>query len=250
LNAVLAGIADYVQSVHNVQTGTWYDLGWSIPFLACATWAAWWQEPAQSTQEIAIAKRKSLGALAFRNVMLGVAPLIVLSVVAQLGTEWRQAGLLLLGISVLCYAARLAVSQFREARSAEVVRRDTLAMDSAMDGMAIVSAEGKYTYVNTAYAQLMGHRDAQAMIGQFWVEMHLPSDIKTAERDIREGLARDGKWFGPVTIRRSGTVVPTEMPIVSMALPLSVTDSLAAEPTEDKMTAIVSPTPCATPLTT
>ena len=115
INAVLAGIADYVQSVHNVQTGTWYDLGWTTPFLLCAIWAAWWQEPVQSTQEIAIAKRKSLGALAFRNVMLGVAPLIVLSVVAQLGTEWRRMGLLLLGISVLCYAARLAVSQYHEA---------------------------------------------------------------------------------------------------------------------------------------
>src|SRR5579862_5626385 len=188
LNAMLAGLADYVQSVHNVQTGTWYDLGWTTPFLACAVWAAWWQEPAQSTQEIAIAKRKSLGALAFRNVMLGVAPLIVLSVVAQLGTEWRRMGSLLLGISVLCYAARLAVSQYREARSAEVVRRDTLAMDSAMDGMAIVSAEGKYTYVNEAYAQLIGHPNPKSMIGQYWVEVHSPADVKMAAQQIHEGL--------------------------------------------------------------
>jgi len=87
INSVFSGLADYVQSVHNVQTGTWYDLGWTVPFLVCALWATWWQEPIQSTEEIAIAKRKSLGALAFRNVMLGVAPLIVLSVVAQIGNE-------------------------------------------------------------------------------------------------------------------------------------------------------------------
>jgi PAS domain S-box-containing protein len=216
INAVLAGIADYVQSVRNVQTGTWYDLGWTTPFLACAIWAAWWHEPVQSTQEIAIAKQKSLGALAFRNVMLGVAPLIVLSVVAQLGAEWRRMGLLLLSISVLCYAARLAVSQFHEARSAEMVRRDTLAMDSAMDGMAIVSAEGKYTYVNAAYAQLMGHSNARAMVGQYWVEMHSPSDVKTAEKQIREGLGREGRWFGPVTIRRNGVPVPTEISITKL----------------------------------
>jgi PAS domain S-box-containing protein len=216
INAVLAGITDYVQSVYNVQTGTWYDLGWTIPFVLCAIWAAWWQEPVQSTQEIAIPKRKSLWALALRNVMLGVAPLIVLSVVAQLGTEWRRVGLLLLGISLLCYAARLAVSQYHEAHSAEMVRRDTLAMDSAMDGMAIVSAEGKYTYVNAAYAKLMGHRSAQAMLGQYWVEMHSPSDVKPAEQSIREGLARDGKWFGPVTIRRNGVPVPTELSITKL----------------------------------
>jgi PAS domain S-box-containing protein len=216
LNAMLAGIADYMQSVHDVQTGTWYDLGWSIPFLACATWAAWWQEPVQSTHEIAIAKRKSLGALAFRNVMLGVAPLFVLSVVAKLGTEWRRAGLLLLGISVLCYAARLAVSQFREARSADVVRRDTLAMDSAMDGMAIVSADGRYTYVNAAYAQLIGHATPASMVGQYWTEVHSSADVKMAERNIRENLQRDGRWFGPVTIRRKAAPVPTEISITRL----------------------------------
>ena len=215
-NTVLAGVADYMQSVHNVQTGTWYDLGWTVPFLACATWAAWWQEPAQSTQEIAIAKSKSLGALAFRNVMLGVAPLIVLSVVAQLGAEWRRAGLVLLGISVLCYAARLAVSQFREARSAEVVRRDTLAMDSAMDGMAIVSADGRYTYVNAAYAQLIGHPSPALMIGEYWVEVHSSADVKMAQNEIREKLFRDGRWFGPVTIRRNGVPVPTEISITKL----------------------------------
>src|ERR1700722_15066610 len=216
LNTVLAGVADYMQSVHNVQTGTGYDLGWTAPFLACAVWAAWWQEAAQSTQEIAIAKSKSLGALAFRNVMLGVAPLIVLSVVAQLGAEWRRAGLVLLGISVLCYAARLAVSQFREARSAEVVRRDTLAMDSAMDGMAIVSADGRYTYVNAAYAQLIGHPSPALMIGEYWVEVHSSADVKMAQNEIREKLFRDGRWFGPVTIRRNGVPVPTEISITKL----------------------------------
>src|SRR5579862_4182736 len=216
LNAMLAGLADYVQSVHNVQTGTWYDLGWTVPFLACAVWAAWWQEPVQSTQEIAIAKRKSLGMLVLRNVMLGVAPLFVLSVVAQIGTEWRRAGLLLLGISVLCYAARLAVSQYHEAYSAEMIRRDTLAMDSAMDGMAIVSSEGKYTYVNESYARLMGHPNAKAMVGQYWMEVHASNDVKTAAQQIHEGLARDGRWFGPVTIRRNGVPVPTEISITKL----------------------------------
>src|SRR5882757_2881156 len=125
-------------------------------------------------------------------------------------------GLVLLGISVLCYAARLAVSQYQEARSAEMVRRDALAMNSAMDGMAIVSAEGKYTYVNTAYAQLMGHPSARSMVGQYWVEMHAESDVKAAAQEILAVLARDGKWFGLVTIRRNGVPVPTEISITKL----------------------------------
>ena len=187
LNAVLAGITDYVQSVDSVPTGTWYDLGWTIPFLACALWAASWQEPVDTTQEIAARKRKSLGALAFRNVMLGVAPLIVLSVVAQLGTEWRRMGLRLLGISVLCYAARLAVSQYHEARSTEMVRRDTVAMDSAMDGMAIVSAEGKYTYVNAAYAQMMGYETRSRWSGSIGWRCTQHKTSSRWNEQIREG---------------------------------------------------------------
>src|SRR5580704_348943 len=32
INAVSSGIADFVQSIRNVPTGTWYDIGWSLPF--------------------------------------------------------------------------------------------------------------------------------------------------------------------------------------------------------------------------
>ncbi|HEY1924341.1 MAG TPA: PAS domain S-box protein, partial [Candidatus Acidoferrum sp.] len=81
----------------------------------------------------------------------------------------------------------------------------------------IVSAEGKYTYVNAAYAQMMGYESAQSMVGQYWMEMHAAQYVKSVEREIREGLARDGKWFGPVTIRHSGKVVPTEISITVLS---------------------------------
>jgi PAS domain S-box-containing protein len=214
VNAMSAGLADYVQTIHNVPTGTWYDLGWSLPFLACAIWASRWREPADApTQETPRVRRKTLGALALKNVMLAIAPVIVLVVVAQLGPEWRQMGFLLLGTSIACYAARLGVSQYREAKNAELVQRDTLAMDSAMDGMAIVSRQGLYTYVNAAYARVMGHARPQDMLGKPWATVHDPRDVNPMERHIREGLQRDGKWFGTVTIHRDGGAVPTEMSI-------------------------------------
>src|SRR5271156_1128438 len=84
INAISSGIADYLQSVRNVPTGTWCDIGWSLPFLACAIWASRWQEPAEEKEETAQPQSKTLGALAVRNVMLALAPLIVLVVVAQL----------------------------------------------------------------------------------------------------------------------------------------------------------------------
>jgi len=211
INAISSGIADYMQSIRNVPTGTWYDLGWSLPFLACAIWASRWQEPAEG--ETAEPQSKTLGALAVKNVMLALAPLIVLAAVAQLAAEWRWIGFLLLGASITCYAVRLGLSQYREATAAEVVQRDTLAMDSAMDGMAIVSRHGEYTYVNAAFARMMGHANPETMIGKSWLEMHAAQDVRPIEREIREALLRDGKWFGPLTIHRDGQPLPMEMSV-------------------------------------
>jgi PAS domain S-box-containing protein len=215
INTISSGLADYMQSVHNVPTGTWYDIGWSLPFLACAIWTSRWREPVE-VEPVAGVSGKSLGQLALRNVMLAVAPLIVLVVVAQLGVEWRRMGFLLLGVSILCYAARLGVSQYREAKSAEVVRRDTLAMDSAMDGMAIVSPEGKYTYANAALARLLGHASPQTIIGKAWTDLHSAEEAERLEREMQHGLLRDGRWFGEMTIHRNGEPLPMEMSVTML----------------------------------
>ena len=217
INTVAAGVADYMQSVGNVPTGTWYDLGWTVPFLACAMWASGWKEPGERDSAAAIASRgKTLGRVAIKNAMLALAPLIVLVVVAQLGAEWRGMGFLLLGVSITCYAARLGVSEYREARTAAAVRRHTHAMDSAMDGMAIVSPKGRYAYVNAAFARMMGHESARAMIGKPWQDVHNPGDVKPVEDKIRSALEQQGKWFGPVTIQRSGGALPLEVAITKL----------------------------------
>jgi PAS domain S-box-containing protein len=216
INAISSGTSDYMQTVHNVPTGTWYDLGWSLPFLVCATWASRWQEPVQIAQKTGRTGSKTLGTLAIKNVMMALAPLIVLVVVAQLGAEWRWIGFLLLIASITCYAVRLAVSQYREAKTAELVQRDTLAMDSAMDGMAIVSPEGKYTYVNAAFARMMGYAQPEGMVGKPWAEMHAATDVRPVEDEIRAALKRDGKWFGSLTIHRDGQPLPLEMSVTML----------------------------------
>src|SRR5260370_10104955 len=38
-----ASVADYIQTLRQMPTGTWYDLGSSIPLLVAALWAANWQ---------------------------------------------------------------------------------------------------------------------------------------------------------------------------------------------------------------
>jgi PAS domain S-box-containing protein len=213
---ICSGIADYMRAVRQVPTGTWYDIYWTAPFLLGAIGAARWKEP----EEQALAAhpaRKRLARLAIKNVTLALAPLIVVALVLQLGPEWRRTSFALLTISIVCFAARLALTEYRQSASAELARRNTLAMDSAINGMAILDAEGKYIYVNPAYARMIGNTTREDVLGKSWREVPSPRDVEPVVPEIREALKQHGQWFGLLTVHHSnGTVVPTEMAVTSL----------------------------------
>src|SRR6266849_4233343 len=138
---VCAGVADYTQTIKVTPTGTWYDLGWTMPLLGAALWAANWQ-PSRVTPGPRRVRQKRFGELLLDNATLALAPLIVLLQVAQLGTEWHAVRFTLLGVSIVCYAARLGVTQYRQNQTEDTLQRHDRAMDSAVNGIAIVDAKG------------------------------------------------------------------------------------------------------------
>jgi len=214
--AVCAGGADYLQTDNASPTGTWCDLGWTVPLLGAALWAANWR-PAPTVPGAQRVRRKRFGELVLDNSTLVIAPLIVLLQVAQLGTEWRALRFTLLGVSIVCYAARLGVTQYRQSRAEDTLERHNRAMDSAVNGIAIVDAKGAHSYANAAFAQMMGHEATESIIGMPWRNIYAPQDVTTAEEEIREALRNSGKWQGPLNIhRRDGSALPVEMTITSL----------------------------------
>jgi PAS domain S-box-containing protein len=213
---VLASIAQYLQSIQSTPTGTLRDLLWTLPFLAGALWAAQWK-PDASEGTGPWVRRKSLSELLITNGTLTLAPLIILFEVSQLQTEWRLLRFSLLGISIVCYAARLAISQHREAESANEVTTHALAMDSAADGISILGKEGKYLYVNSAFARMMGFERTSAVVGKSWREVYDEKDLALLEDQVRDSLKRTGKWSEQVSLsRRNGSRIPLEMAITAM----------------------------------
>jgi two-component system cell cycle sensor histidine kinase/response regulator CckA len=211
-----SGIADYMEDVRHVPTGTWYDLYWTVPFLLAAVWAARWKEPEEQAP-VASHPRKNLARLAFKNVTLALAPLIVASLLSQVGPEWRRTSFALLAMSILCFATRLGLSEFRLSDSAEIARRNWLAMDSAINGMAILDAGGKYIYVNSAYARMIGNTHREAVLGRSWREVPDARDVAPVLTQVRESLKQRGRWFGTMTVHHSNaTVVHTEMAVTSL----------------------------------
>jgi PAS domain S-box-containing protein len=230
-----SGIAESPQANLHPQTGTWYDLGWSIPFLVGAVWAARWKD----TEELAALPAfppKTLGRFAFGNLMLALAPLTVLILVAQLGREWRLIGFSLLGISLLCYAARLGVTEFRHAQSANIVQMHSLAMEAAVDGISILDAKGEQVYTNSAFARMLAFESPRGLLGKTWREIYDHRDVALLGDQIRKALSQSGKWSGQVSLRRQdGSRIPIEMTITAMpqggtvCVARDITERLAAE---------------------
>src|SRR6266851_6277712 len=123
---VCAALAQYLQSIKPTPTGTFRYLLWTLPFLACAMWAAQWQ-PGPAVEADSQLRRKTFGTLMLTNATFALAPLIILWQVSQLEVEWHLVRFSLLGVSIVCFAARLGISQFREAKSANEVHTHTLA---------------------------------------------------------------------------------------------------------------------------
>jgi len=213
---ICAGLADYAQSIKTTPTGTWYDLAWTLPLLGVGLWAARWSGAAQA-ENIQRLRSKSFGELILANSAFALAPLIILLQVAQMGGEFRALRFSLLGVSIVCYAARFGISQYREAKTAETLRRHTHAMDSAINGIAILDARGVHTYVNASFAAMMGFEAPEALLGRCWRELYDAKEVKRVRGEIRDSLKKDGKWYGPLTIHhRDGTVVPMEMAITGL----------------------------------
>jgi PAS domain S-box-containing protein len=214
-----SSIANFAQLQRETQTGTFLDLAWTLPLLCGALWAAYWrEEPAGAANPLRSVQTKTLGETILTNTMFGAAPVLVFLLSSGLGNEWKNVRLTLMGLSVACYVARMAITDYRQTRNAELVRQQAQALDSAVDGMAIVSPDGKYSYVNKGYAQLLGSVSREEMIGRPWREVSVDARGKVAPDDeIRTKLRNEGKWYGVVEVPRRGSAdVPVELSITSL----------------------------------
>src|SRR5260370_1122683 len=184
---VCAALAQYLQIIKPAPTGTLRDLLWTSPFLVCAMWAARWR-PSPAAETGSRLRRHTIRELMLTNATFALAPLIILWQVSRLESEWRLLRFSLLGVSILCYAARLGISQFREAKSANAVQTHTLAMESASDGFAILDAGGKYIYINPAYARLIANTNPEAVVGNARQEVPGPPPTAPVGPENRQGL--------------------------------------------------------------
>jgi PAS domain S-box-containing protein len=211
-----SAIANIAQIQHETQTGTLIDLAWTFPLLYGALWAADWKPVMGGQPEITL-RTKTLSETILTNALFGVAPVLIFLLSADLGPEWSTLRYSLLAISVACYAARMAISDYRQSRNAEIVRKQARALDSAVDGMAIINADGKYTYVNEGYASMLGSKRRDEMTGAPWEKVSVDTSAAIDTNEIRTALKDYGRWYGILNIPRvEGNSVPVELNVTAL----------------------------------
>jgi len=70
------------------------------------------------------------------------------------------------------------------------------AIESCTDGIAILDAEGKYIYVNTAHADCYGFSNKSEMIGKSWRDLYTPRKALWFSAEVFPKLAEHGEWAG------------------------------------------------------
>jgi rsbT co-antagonist protein RsbR len=96
-------------------------------------------------------------------------------------------------------------------RIEETLREQMAAIESALDGMAIVDAQGVYRYMNQAHATVHGYDRPEDLIGKPWSVVVPDHMLPWYEQELLPQLARNRYWRGEATSkRRDGSLHPTE----------------------------------------
>lgn len=92
------------------------------------------------------------------------------------------------------------------------LRKQLAAMESSMDGMAILDNKGHYVYVNHAHAEIFGYHSPDELVGKSWRVLYEEGERRKIEYEILSLLRLEGKWRGEaVGKRRDGTTFPQEI---------------------------------------
>ncbi|OLZ42688.1 hybrid sensor histidine kinase/response regulator [Natrinema saccharevitans] len=83
--------------------------------------------------------------------------------------------------------------------------RQLHAVETAQEGISILDSNGRFVYVNRAYADLYGYEPA-AMIGEHWELLYPDDEVAAAHEEIIPTVMAEGEWRGETTgLRADGS---------------------------------------------
>ena len=100
----------------------------------------------------------------------------------------------------------------------EKLVKQLTAIETSMDGIAILNSKGIYTFLNKAHAAIYGYDDHTELIGKTWQVLYDPDELNRFQKEIFPLFMEKGCWRGEATGRRKdGTSFPQELSLALTA---------------------------------
>ncbi|QIN79664.1 PAS domain S-box protein [Rubrobacter marinus] len=105
------------------------------------------------------------------------------------------------------------VTERKEAEA--LLLRQGAAMETAANGIAILDADGTFTYANDAHARVYGYDGAAALVGRkTWRNLYDEDELSRFDEHVMPAIGRQGHWRGEaVGKRRDGSSFPQELSV-------------------------------------
>jgi two-component system, cell cycle sensor histidine kinase and response regulator CckA len=233
------GAAIYFVETRGIRSGTLVDLVWTLPTLAVAVLAAGWTSDTQAVQA-ASNRPKTLSRLLLSDATFVSAPMVVFLQVIYLGPELPLLRYSLLGVSILCFALRLGLADYRQSQHLDSLRLNELALEAskkaltlqkafleqlienAPDAIAIVGRDNLIVRINRRFTELFGYTSEEAVRQRLSI-LIVPTD-KRAESALLEQEARQGKVAGRETIRLNKQRIPIDVSVLVAEVELGLAE--------------------------
>ncbi len=95
--------------------------------------------------------------------------------------------------------SRISAKRMKE--KAELLNQ-IAAVETSMDGIAIIDAEGKFIVANHAYAAVNGYESARDIIGKTFKQFYEERSLSVMDQIITPSIQKSGKWRGEMIARR------------------------------------------------
>ena len=160
LYALATWVANHGRITLHLGSGTWFDLGWAIPFLVFSVAAFYWPVPQDAVDDLE--RSRGVRGLLSGQIIPTVIPILVLIMAAQISRQSELAAFLVILASFLTYSLRLAVTQRKQQGAVEAMleteRRFRLLFASSPFSMWVFDRSSlRFLEVNEAAVRKYGY---------------------------------------------------------------------------------------------
>ena len=166
------------------QLGTWFDLGWTLPFALVVAFAEAWQDlpDKEHRQENKLA---GFGPFLLTFLVSLSLPLVVVWIILTRGSLSTPEVFLVCGAGVsivICFFLRVAFVQYRQRRTFEKLQdseqRYRLLFEHNLVGVFRTTPEGKYLDCNEAYARIFGYASREEALAGTPAELYVNPETR------------------------------------------------------------------------